>query len=222
MLLALTSFISKGMNMNPLSNNSNNLDNTLDNTKVTSSESLQEQPQTTPNRSVTDLSNSTEYEKQRTLVGNIELLEERAVVDKERLDVGKVTVTKHVRTKTVNVPVELVEEVLVIDTDYYDADSKQFLNSTASEADLVRHIEPTLDSKPSITVNGKTVSLDQEPVEIVISRQVAVIKKETYAVQDVAIEKSTHIHKDTFDVELKHEELDVQEEGYFDHEIRKP
>lgn len=214
MLLAVTSFISKGMNMNPISNNSNNLDTSLDNTKATPSESLQEQPQTTPNRSVTDLSNSTEYEKQRTLVGNIELLEERAVVDKERLDVGKVTVTKHVRTKTVNVPVELVEEVLVIDTDYYDADSRQFLNSTASEADLVRHIEPTLDSKPSITVNGKTVSLDQEPVEIVISRQVAVIKKETYAVQDVAIEKSTHIHKDTFDVELKHEELDVQEEGY--------
>ena len=50
----------------------------------------------------------------------------------------------------------------------------------------------------------------------------AVIKKETYAVQDVAIEKSTHVHKDTFDVELKHEELNVQEEGHFDHEVRKP
>lgn len=204
--------------MSPISNNSNKSDNT----NLTQSESLQEQPQTTTNHSVTDLSRPTDIEKKRTLVGNIELLEERAVVDKERLDVGKVTVSKQVRTKTVNIPVELVEEVLVIDTEYYDADSRQFLNSAASEADLVRHIEPTLSSTPSITVNGKQVSLDQEPVEIVLSRQVAVIKKETYAVQDVAIEKSTHVHKDTFDVELKHEELEVKEEGYFDHEVRKP
>lgn len=206
------------MLMSPISNNSNKSDNT----NLTQSESLQEQPQTTTNHSVTDLSSPTDTEKKRTLVGNIELLEERAVVDKERLDVGKVTVSKQVRTKTVNIPVELVEEVLVIDTEYYDADSRQFLNSAASEADLVRHIEPTLSSTPSITVNGKQVSLDQEPVEIVLSRQVAVIKKETYAVQDVAIEKSTHVHKDTFDVELKHEELEVKEEGYFDHEVRKP
>lgn len=204
------------MLMNPISNNSNESDNT--NFTSTASES-----QTVPNRSVADLSNATEYEKKRTLVGNIELLEERAVVDKERLDIGKVTVTKQTRTKTVNIPVELVEEVLVIDTEYYDADSKQFLDAAvANEADLVRHIEPTLSSQPSITVNGKSVLLDQEPVEIVISRQMAVIKKETYAVQDVAIEKSTHVHKDTFDVELKHEELDVQEEGHFDHEVRKP
>lgn len=158
----------------------------------------------------------------RSLVGTIELLEERAVVDKERLDIGKVTVTKQVRTKTINVPVELVEEVMVIETEYYDADSRQFLTTTASDEDLIRHIEPTLQSRPSITVNGTEMFLDQEPIEIVLSRQVAVIKKETYAVQDVAIEKSTHIHKDTFDVELKHEELDVKEEGYFDHEVRRP
>ena len=158
----------------------------------------------------------------RSLVGTIELLEERAVVDKERLDIGKVTVTKQVRTKTINVPVELVEEVMVIETEYYDADSRQFLTTTARDEDLIRHIEPTLQSRPSITVNGSEMFLDQEPIEIVLSRQVAVIKKETYAVQDVAIEKSTHIHKDTFDVELKHEELDVKEEGYFDHEVRKP
>lgn len=158
----------------------------------------------------------------RSLVGTIELLEERAVVDKERLDIGKVTVTKQVRTKTINIPVELVEEVMVIETEYYDADSRQFLTTTASDEDLIRHIEPTLQSRPSIRVNGTEMFLEQEPIEIVLSRQVAVIKKETYAVQDVAIEKSTHIHKDTFDVELKHEELDVKEEGYFDHEVRKP
>lgn len=153
------------------------------------------------------------HETKRTIVGTLELLEERAVVDKERLDVGKVTVRKHSKTKTVNIPVELVEEVLVVETDYYDADSRRFLNTDSSDEDLVRLIEPTLQSKPSITVNGTEVFLDQEPVEIVLSRQVAVVKKETHAVQEVAIKKSTHIHKDTFDVELKHEELDVTEEG---------
>ena len=55
------------------------------------------------------------------------------MVDKERLDIGKVTVTKQTRTKTVNIPVELVEEVLVIDTEYYDADSKQFLDAAVAK-----------------------------------------------------------------------------------------
>lgn len=206
--------------MNPFSDNSNlGQSNSVTNTpSVENLDNTQSLP-VTDNSLNQPLGNASEN---RIQVGSIELLEERAVVDKERLDVGKVTVTKQVRTKTVNIPVELVEEVMVIETEYYDADSRQFLNTTAGEADLVRHIEPTLSNKPSITVNGTEVVLDQEPVEIVLSRQVAVIKKETYAVQEVAIEKSTHIHKDTFDVELKHEELDVKEEGYFDHEIHKP
>lgn len=155
--------------------------------------------------------------EQRTTVGKIELLEERAVVDKERLDVGKITATKHVRTRTVNVPIELSEEVLVIDTEYYDADSQRFLANDVGDQDIIRHIEPTLNHTATIKVNGSDISLEDGPVEIVISRQVAVIKKETYAVQDIAIEKSTHVHKDSFEVELRHEELEVIEEGDFTH-----
>ena len=208
--------------MDPISNNPNS-----NNPQDLASTDTDQHPLNLNTPSVTDnslpTSNTANLDAtNRSLVGTIELLEERAVVDKERLDIGKVTVTKQVRTKTINVPVELVEEVMVIETEYYDADSRQFLTTTASDEDLIRHIEPTLQSRPSITVNGTEMFLDQEPIEIVLSRQVAVIKKETYAVQDVAIEKSTHIHKDTFDVELKHEELDVKEEGYFDHEVRKP
>ena len=208
--------------MDPISNNPNS-----NNTQDLTATDTDQHPLNLNTPSVTDNSLPTSNvanldATNRSLVGTIELLEERAVVDKERLDIGKVTVTKQVRTKTINVPVELVEEVMVIETEYYDADSRQFLTTTARDEDLIRHIEPTLQSRPSITVNGTEMFLDQEPIEIVLSRQVAVIKKETYAVQDVAIEKSTHIHKDTFDVELKHEELDVKEEGYFDHEVRKP
>lgn len=153
----------------------------------------------------------------RAQVGHLELLEERAVVQKERLDVGKVTVTKHQRTKTVNVPIELVEEVLTIRTDYQDVDSHALLTGNYDEQDILRHVEPTLDSTAVVTINGQKIEIGSEPVEIVISRQVATITKETYAIQDIDIEKSVHTHTDNITVELKHEELDVQEEGFLDH-----
>ena len=148
---------------------------------------------------------------------HIELLEERAVVSKERLDVGKVTVTKHQRTKTIQVPVELVEEVLTIKTDYYDADSKALLTGSYDEQDILRHVEPSLETVAVVTVNGKRIEVGNEPVEIVLSRQVATIAKETYAVQEIDIEKSIHTHTDTIAVKLKYEELDVKEEGFLDH-----
>lgn len=203
--------------MNPISENNKShqdLEPQQDNLQPSTGTSVKDNSLTDDHKQLTD-------SKPQTM-GTLELLEERAVVDKERLDVGKITVRKHTKTKTVNIPVELVEEVLVVETDYYDADSRRFLNTEASEEDLVRLIEPTLDSKPSIKVNGTEVFLDQEPVEIVLSRQVAVVKKETHAVQDVAIEKSTHIHQDTFNVELKHEELDVNEEGNINIQTNQP
>ncbi|MDO5768599.1 MAG: DUF2382 domain-containing protein [Psychrobacter sp.] len=153
----------------------------------------------------------------RNQVGHIELLEERAVVSKERLDVGKVTITKHQRTKTIQVPVELVEEVLTIKTDYYDADSKALLTGSYDEQDIIRHVEPSLEKVAVVTVNGNRIEVGNEPVEIVLSRQIATIAKETYAVQEIDIEKSIHTHTDTIAVELKYEELDVKEEGFLDH-----
>ena len=153
----------------------------------------------------------------RTQVGHIELLEERAVVNKERLDVGKVTVTKHQRTKTVNVPIELVEEVLTIQTQYHDAQSEDLLSGNYDDKDVLRHVEPTLDSVAVVNINGKRIEIGQEPVEIVLSRQVATITKDTFVVQAVDVEKSVHTHSDMISVELKHEELDVQEEGFLDH-----
>ena len=50
-----------------------------------------------------------------------------------------------------------------------------------------------------------------------LSRQVATITKDTYAIQDIEINKSTHVHTDSIQVELKHEELDVTEEGLLAH-----
>ena len=149
--------------------------------------------------------------------GYLELLEERPVINKERLDIGRVTVTKHRRTKTIEVPIELVEEYITIQTDYYDAQSQDLLSGTYDDKDILRHVEPSLDSKAVITINDKQVTLGDAPIEIVISRQVATITKETYAIQEVKVNKSVHTHIDNIVVELKHEELEVQEEGFLDH-----
>ena len=151
-------------------------------------------------------------------VGHLELLEERPVINKERLDVGKVTVNKHVRTKTVEVPIELVEEYITIRTEYHDAESQELLSGNYDEKDILRHVEPSLDSKAVVTVNGKQIEVGEEPIEIVLSRQVATITKDTYAVQEIDVNKSTHVHTDNIKVELKHEELDVNEEGFLSHE----
>lgn len=151
-------------------------------------------------------------------VGHLELLEERPVVNKERLDVGKVTVTKHTRTKTIDVPIELVEEYITIQTQYRDAKSQDLLSGNYDDKDILRHVEPSLDSKAVININGTQVEIDDAPIEIVISRQVATITKDTYAIQEVDVKKTIHTHTDSIQVELKHEELDVTEEGFLAHE----
>ncbi|MGE6441263.1 YsnF/AvaK domain-containing protein [Psychrobacter sp. NPDC078409] len=160
---------------------------------------------------------STKQTNNTVNVGYLELLEERPVINKERLDVGKVTVTKHSRTKTVEVPIELVEEYITIRTEYYDAESQDLLSGNYDDKDILRHVEPSLDSKAVVTINGKQIEIGDEPIDIVLSRQVATITKDTYAIQDIEINKSTHVHTDSIQVELKHEELDVTEEGLLAH-----
>ncbi|MEK6218216.1 MULTISPECIES: YsnF/AvaK domain-containing protein [unclassified Psychrobacter] len=160
---------------------------------------------------------STKQTNNTVNVGHLELLEERPVINKERLDVGKVTVIKHSRTKTVEVPIELVEEYITIRTDYHDAESQDLLSGNYDEKDILRHVEPSLDSKAVVTINGKQIEIGDEPIDIVLSRQVATITKDTYAIQDIEINKSTHVHTDSIQVELKHEELDVTEKGLLAH-----
>lgn len=149
--------------------------------------------------------------------GRLELLEERPVVSKERLDVGKVTVTKHARTKTITVPIELIEEYITVETQYSDEDSQALLVGDYNDKDVVQHIEPALDSHAVVTINGKQVEVGDAPLEIVISRQVAIITKDTHVIQEVEIHKTTHVHTDTIPVTLQHEELEVFEEGFLDH-----
>ena len=150
--------------------------------------------------------------------GYLELLEERPVINKERLDVGKVTVTKHRRTKIIEIPIELVEEYITVRTDYQDTESQDLLSGDYDDKDILRHVEPSLDSKAVVTINGKQVEIGDAPIEIVLSRQVATITKDTHVIQEIEINKTTHTHTDSIQVALQHEELDVKEEGYLAHE----
>ena len=181
------------------------------------------QQQTVSSRSQEGLENnlSTNLANHQTDTGNggyLELLEERPVINKERLDVGKVTVTKHRRTKTIEVPIELIEEYITVRTDYQDAESQDLLSGNYDDKDILRHVEPSLDSKAVVTINGKQVEIGDAPIEIVLSRQVATITKDTHVIQEIEINKTTHTHTDSIQVALQHEELDVKEEGYLAHE----
>ena len=181
------------------------------------------QQQTVSSSSQEGLANnlSTDLANHQTDTGNggyLELLEERPVINKERLDVGKVTVTKHRRTKTIEVPIELVEEYITVRTDYQDAESQDLLSGNYDDKDILRHVEPSLDSKAVVTINGKQVEIGDAPIEIVLSRQVATITKDTHVIQEIEINKTTHTHTDSIQVALQHEELDVKEEGYLAHE----
>ena len=181
------------------------------------------QQQTVSSRSQEGLENnlSTNLANHQTDTGNggyLELLEERPVINKERLDVGKVTVTKHRRTKTIEVPIELVEEYITVRTDYQDVESQDLLSGDYDDKDILRHVEPSLDSKAVVTINGKQVEIGDTPIEIILSRQVATITKDTHVIQEIEINKTTHTHTDSIQVALQHEELDVKEEGYLAHE----
>ncbi|MBB3106743.1 stress response protein YsnF [Psychrobacter luti] len=167
------------------------------------------------NNSANNLSNNL---KDTRKGGSLELLEERPVINKERLDVGKVTVTKHTRTKTIDVPIELIEEYITVRTDYYDAESQDLLSGQYDDKDILRHVEPSLDSRAVVTINGQQIEMGDEPIEIVLSRQVATITKDTHVIQEVEINKTTHTHTDSIQVEVRHEELDVTEEGFLAHD----
>lgn len=214
--------------------NTNN--NPMTNDKINTTDSINNEGSLTPtsvpaNLDEIDAHMTTDYNQQQAVSsnqndrltnnhngGHLELLEERPVINKERLDVGKVTVTKHMRTKTIDVPIELVEEYITVRADYHDAESQDLLSGDYDDKDILRHVEPSLDSKAVVTINGKQIEIGDAPIEIVLSRQVATITKDTHVIQEVDINKTTHTHTDNIQVTLKHEELDVTEEGFLAHE----
>lgn len=145
------------------------------------------------------------------LVGTLELLEERANVLKDKVVAGKVTIKKNIRTRTVDVPITLEEEYLTVQVSQGDEYTQAFLAGAYDEKDVIAHFD---DTKPNtVTINGKPL-LAGESVEIVLSRQVAIVTKKTHVVEEVALHTYTDTQMHTLATELRREELHVEGEDY--------
>ena len=132
----------------------------------------------------------------------LELLAEKPQVEIERVNVGQVRLSKHVKTQTVQVPVTLTQEILVIE--------HQGQVAPLSDEGLV-NIASIQHAAPQITINGQAVELGDEPVEIVLSQQVAHVQVETQVVEEVSLRTTEQSHTEQVDVTLRHEELVVEE-----------
>lgn len=131
----------------------------------------------------------------------LELLAERLVVDTQKVQSGKVILEKVIRTKTVNIPVELTEEYLSI----------QIVNDNLMDlADAVM----LDDARPAtVLVNDTPIS---EPMEILISKEVVKVSKETHVAEEISLHKySQNISKIVSDT-IQHEELVVTGDEFLD------
>lgn len=143
----------------------------------------------------------------------LELLEERATVIKERIKAGKVVMQKNVRTRTINVPVELNEEYLTVQLTQGDEPTQTFLAGDYADKEVVARFDQTQGAK--VTINGRTLNLG-ESVEIILSREVAIVTKQTHAVEEVSMHTFSETQTHTLATELRHEELVVNEQRYDD------
>lgn len=131
----------------------------------------------------------------------LELLAEQLVVDTQKVQVGKVILEKVVRTKTVNIPVELTEEYLSI---------RIVNDNLMALADTVMADD---DTPATVLINGTPMS---EPVEILISKEVAKLSKETHVAEEINLHKySQNISKTVSDT-VRHEELVITGDEFLD------
>lgn len=131
----------------------------------------------------------------------LELLAERLVVDTQKMQVGKVILEKVVRTKTVNVPVELTEEYLSI---------RIVNDNLMALADTVMADDGT---PATVLMNGTPMS---EPVEILISKEVAKLSKETHVAEEINLHKYSQNISKTISGTVQHEELVVTGDEFLD------
>lgn len=133
----------------------------------------------------------------------LELLAEVPQVAKERVVTGNVKLSKQVKTQIINVPVTLTQEILVIE--------HQAQPQSLQQDELVKviHDNPALVS--TITIDGKPVTLDDNPIEIVLSQQIAKVAIETQVTENVKVVTTTQTYEETIPVTLRHEELVTEE-----------
>lgn len=131
-------------------------------------------------------------------IDRMELLAEKADIHIEKQATGRLLLRKVVREQTVQIPVVLTEEVLVI----------EYQENTV-------HNDSTLypGHTASILLNGETLTLNHnQSIEVPVYREEAVIHKKVVITEQVDIGKITRQRTVTHSVELRHEELDIEEQ----------
>lgn len=133
----------------------------------------------------------------------LELLAEQAKVEIEKVSSGRVRLSKVVQTKTVNVPVTLTQEILSIEIHDVNAPDDS-VDVHYPEIELV---------KPVIRVNGQVYDWQEHngKLDIPLSQQSAKIHIETWVNEEVSLVKEEQTRTEQIAVELRHEELVVEE-----------
>ncbi|MFL1732830.1 YsnF/AvaK domain-containing protein [Moraxella oculi] len=138
----------------------------------------------------------------------LELLEERAHINKDRVSTGKVVLSKQTRSRTVNLPITLTEEYLVIT---YKEDNSLLNHQPNNNDASINVIDNTTNSHTQISINDQMHSLTLDtPVEILLSRETAIVTKSTHSIEEVRLDTKTISKEHIFTTELKKEVLDIK------------
>lgn len=133
----------------------------------------------------------------------LELLAEVPQVAKERIVTGNIKLSKQIKTQTINVPVTLTQEILVIE--------HTAVPNRLTDDELVQVNYDKSSPSSTIMVDGKAVTLSDQPIEIVLSQDVAKVTIETQVTENVKISTTSQTHEQSIPVTLRHEELVTEE-----------
>lgn len=113
----------------------------------------------------------------------LELLEERLTVNKDKIVAGLLQVGKHVVEEPRSINVEVTEEQA--------------------------HIERT----PVNRLTEQVIGDDNRTIQVELEAERANVSKQTYVTEEVNVDKVAQTRTETFNETVRHEELDVQENG---------
>ena len=143
---------------------------------------------------------------------HLELLAERAMVEIEQLAVGELTLRKEVRTQTVNIPITLRQEVLIIE--HHAGAPLQHLSEAAESSRLVQIEQSEQLPHTIINLNGEPHDLDQQPLTLILSQEVAKVNVHTVVAENIRIATEQKNFDKQLNVSLRHEELVSEQHDY--------
>lgn len=143
---------------------------------------------------------------------HLELLAEHARVEIEQLAVGELTLRKEMRTQTVNIPITLRQEVLIVE--HHAGAPLQHVSQATDSSRLVQ-IEQ-LEQLPHtiIKLNGEPHDLDQQPLTLILSQEIAKVNVHTVVAEHIRIATEHKNFDKQLNVSLRHEELVSEQHDY--------